>query len=509
MKSISQPLIGAAAVAALALFAAPEAAADVLIMKDGRIFDGFSLEEKDGIVEVSLKSGKIEVSKDLVEIVLKDGQEITFNPQTEEEKEKFAKGFVRINGRWEKIKNAKRIIDKSLKERLKLAEEDLKHDEWMNCYTTETKHFVWKHTTPMGITQRFIDSADAYYEVFQKDWKIKRNKLKPKLTLNFFADASEYHQVSGAPRGALAYFMFLGDYDLCAFYDRLDADFTEQVVFHELGHYLHKLIDEEFKYPHWPGESLSEYYGGAKFDQNTGKLEVGLIHNGRLATIKGEMERGDKIELEHMITTQGFEDYTWGWSFVHFLMNDKKHRKNFKKFFIGLAKDKKIHRERGMANLKFVDGKEVLRYFMETMKIPDMDALRELEMKWYDYINEELTFSGENALLWEAKTAKSLGEDKRARELYEKAFEENFDGAPASAHFDYYRMLDDRGGAKAIKHLEAAVKKAPMTAIFRFKLGEVLSEKKGKKQELGEFHMAVAKELDPDVDRNALRISFD
>lgn len=509
MKRNSQSLLGAAIVAALGLLSAPAAHADVLIMKDGRIFDGFTLEEKDGLVEVTLKSGKIEVAKDLVEIVLKDSQEITFNPQTDEEKEKFAKGFVRIDGRWQKVKNAKRLIEKSLKDRLKLAKEDLEHDEWMNCYTTETKHFVWKHTTPMSTTQRFIDSADAYYEVFQKDWGIKRDKRKPKLTINFFADAGEYHQVSGAPRGALAYFMFLGDYDLCAFYDRLDADFTEQVVFHELGHYLHKLIDEEFKYPHWPGESLSEYYGGAKFDQDSGKLEVGLIHNGRLATIKGEMERGDKIELEHMITTQGFEDYTWGWSFVHFLMNDKTHRKNFKKFFIGLATDKNIRRERGMANLKFVKGEEVLRFFMQTMKIEDMDALRELEMKWYDYINEELTFTGENALIWEAKTAKSLGEDKRALELYEKAFEKNFDGAPASAHFDYYRMLNDRRGSKAVKHLEAAVSKAPMTAIFRYTLGDILRDKKGTQKELGEFHIAVAKELDPDVDRNALRISFD
>lgn len=509
MKRSSQSFLGAASAAVLALLSAPDAQADVLIMKDGRIFEGFTLEEKDDLVEVTLKAGKIEVTKDLVEIVLKDGQEITFNPLTDEEKAKFAKGFVRIDGRWQKIKNAKRIIEKSLEQRLEQAKEDLKHDEWMNCYTTETKHFVWKHTTPMSTTKRFIDSADAYYDVFKKDWGIKRNKRKPKLTINFFTDRSEFRQVSGAGGGALAYFMFLGDYDMCAFYDRLDADFTEQVVFHELGHYLHKLIDEDFKYPHWPGESLSEYYGGAKFDQDSGKLEVGLIHNGRLATIKGEMERGDKIELEKMITTKGFEDYTWGWSFVHFLMNDKTHKKNFKKFFIGLATDKKVFRERGMANLKFVDGKEVLRYFMETMKIEDMDALRELEMEWYDYINEELTFTGENALIWEAKTAKSLGEQKRARELYEKAFEKNFDGAPASAHFDYYRMLNDRSGSDAIKHLEAAVKKAPMTAIFRYTLGDVLRDKKGKKQELGEFHVAIAKELDPDVDRNALRISFD
>lgn len=501
--------IGTLTLTAASFLPASDEDQDVLILKDGRIFNQFDLEQKENHVLVKLEAGTIEVRNELVDIVIEAGKEISFNPVTDEEKEKFEKGFVRLEDRWVKTKNAQREIEKDLEDRLDEAQDDLAHAEWASRYQTETKHFMWHHTTPMRVTKRFMDSADAYYDVFKKDWKIERNKRKPKLAINFYNDAAEYQRTAGAPPGALAYFMFLGNYDLNAYYDRLDPDFTEQVLFHELGHYLHKLIDEDFKYPHWPGESLCEYYGGARFDTDSGKLEVGLIHNGRLATIKAEMAEGEKIELEHMITTQGFEDYTWGWSFVHFLMQDKQHAKNFKKFFIGLAEEKDIPRERGMANLKFVKGEHVLEYFMECMGIADKEELRALEKEWYEYIDEELTFSGENALIWEAKTAKSLGERDRARELYKKAFDKNFDGAPANAHYEYFKLMTDQDGSDAVKHLRAAVDKAPMTALFRYELGAILAGRKGKDQEEGELQKAIAKELDPEIDRNVFRLRFD
>lgn len=489
---------------------ASPATADVLVMKDGRIFDQFDLESEGDVVKVHLENGTIDVGMELVDVVLIEGMEIEFNPTTDEEKEKFEKGFVRLDGRWEKIRNAKRKIEKKLDEQLKQAEEDQEHSEWMDRYVTETKYFEWNHTTPMKVTRRFIDSADAYYKIFEDEWGIKRDRKKPKMEINFYADRGGYLRGSGAPSGALAYFMFLGNYDLCAFYDRLDPDFTEQVVFHELGHYLHKLIDEEFNYPHWPGESLCEYYGGARFDEDSGDLEVGLIHNGRLAAIKKDIEAGKKIELKKMITTRGFEDYTWGWSFVHFLMNQKEHADNFKDFFLGLALDKGVRTTRDGRNLRTVSGEEVLRYFMETMEIDDEDELLELQEEWYTYIDEELDFSGENALIWEAKTAKNLGESKKALGLYKKAFEENIDAAPARAHYEYVRLLRDSTSAEALKHLRLAVKKAPLTATFRYSLGEALKEKSGKKSvEEGEMHMALAVELDPEVERDVIEISFD
>ena len=488
-------------------------AGDILVLKDGRIIDGFEMEQGDGHVIVELKAGNIEIQDNLVDVLLEKDKEISFIPQTDEERKQFEKGFVRYEGRWTKLRTATKEIKSAVAARIDQAEEDKKREQWKDRYITETKYFQWEHTTPLGTTSRFIEACDAYYEIFKKDWKIKRDKKKPKLPINFYTSRKEFFRGGGVSGGVLAYFRFVEPYDLCAFYDRLDPQFTEQVLFHELGHYLHKLIDEDFKYPHWPGESLSEYYGGAKWDPSAKSLEVGLIHNGRLAVIKREMADGKKIKLREMITTRGFEDYTWGWSFVHMLMNDKKHQKNFKKFFLGLATDKNVKRTRGAGlNLKNVEGEEVLRYFMETMKIEDMAELRELEKTWYDYINEDLEFAGENALIWEAKTAASQGEKKRARKLYEEAFEESMETPLAKAHFDYAQLLRSVSSKKdeRLTHLRAAVAKAPLTAEYRFALGKDLAKsKKDEEKEEGEKLMAIAKELDPYINQTIEFIDFE
>ncbi|MEM8709694.1 MAG: hypothetical protein AAGG01_01980 [Planctomycetota bacterium] len=503
--------LGLAALLTFLPVASVEEGGDILVLKDGRIVDGFEMEQKDGHVVVQFEAGPIEIKDRLVDSLLERDKEIAFVPQTDQEKEMFEKGFVRFEGKWTKIRTATKKIRKAAEEQIELAIEDRKHERWKDRYITETKYFQWQHTTPKATTQRFIDACDAYYEIFKKDWKIK-GKGKYKLPINFYTDRKEFNRGGGAGGGALAYFRFVEPYDLCAFYDRLDAQFTEQVLFHELGHYLHKLIDEDFKYPHWPGESLCEYYGGAKWDPDKKKLEVGMIHNGRLATIKREIDEGKKIKLRQMITTRGFEDYTWGWSFVHMLMNDKKHAKNFKKFFMGLATDKKVRRNRDGLNLKAVEGEEVLRYFMECMDLEDESELRELEKTWYTYIEEDLNFEGENALIWEAKTASSLGEKKRARELYEEAFEESMETPSAKAHFDFAKLLRSAKGKKQdrITHLRAATEKAPLTAEYRYALGQALKTfKEEDKKKEGEVQMAIAKELDPYIEQTMLFISFD
>ena len=294
-------------------------------MKDGRIFTEFGLDQKTDHVEVTLDAGKIEVDNALVEIVLKEGQEVTFTPQTDEEREKYEKGFVPFNGRWIKKKNAERAIKKDLENRLEQAEEDLAHQEWRNKYETETKHFRWFHTTPQRVTRRFMASSDAYYDIFKKDWGIKRNKRKPKLSINFYNDASEYQQIAGAP-GALAYFMFLGDYDLNAFYDRLDPDFTEQVVSTSSTTTCASSSTSSSTTPLARRVALRVLRRRAP-RRGDGQAR-GRAHPQRTPRHhQGPDGRGREDQLEKMITTRGFEDYTWGWSFVHMLMQDKSRRR--------------------------------------------------------------------------------------------------------------------------------------------------------------------------------------
>ena len=464
-----------------------------LLLRDGRIVRGPEMAQKEGFVEVKFQAGVVAVPDHLVAGLLLADQELSFEPRNEEERAQFEKGFVKVDGRWERIRNLRKDAEKRAKDQIAAAEDALKHNEWRNRYQEESTHFRWDYTIPKFVAERFKRAGDAYFEIFARDWKVKRDKKKPKLMINLFANRKEFNRTGGLKGGVLAYFRFTGDYDLCAFYDRTDPDFTEQVLFHEIGHYLHKLIDEDFRYPHWPGESLCEYYGGALWNDETKKLEVGLIQNGRLATIRKEMSDKKNFPLRQMITTASYEDYTWGWSFVHMLMEDERYAKSFRKFFLGLATDKSVKRERGGLNLKAVDGEEVLRYFMECMGLKDEGDLRELEADWYRYI-ESLAFDGTNAKIWEAQMARQLGESKRAQRLFEESFQENEEAAPAKAHYDYALMVT---GDKRLQHLRRAVAKAPLDGTYRFVLGKELV--KSKQEDEGKREMALAIEIEPEV----------
>lgn len=506
----------AALTAGLALAAGATAAPqnDVLVMKDGRVFPDLDAEQKEGYVSITLKAGEIRVDDHLIDILLEEGKEISFVPQTEEERKYYEEdGMVRYNGKWMRAGTAARIISKELKERLKNAKDDLEHKRWKDRYKEDTKNFEWQFTTAKQVAERYMSATDAYYEIFSKDWRVKRDRGKPKLSINMYDNVAQFQQVADAPPGVLGYFRFVGDYDLNVFYDRNDPDFSMYVLFHEVGHYLHKLLNEDFKMPHWPGESVCEYYGAAELSEDGKELTVGLIPNARLATIRSDMENGKKIVLKEMITTRGFEDYTWGWSFVHMLMQDRKRADNFKDFFAGLANDRDVKRGPGPFGLRAVEGDEVLRYFMECMDLEDEAALEALQEEWYTYIVEELEFEGAGAAFWEAKSKRQLGEIKEARELYEKAFATDEANAKASDHFAYFKLLD-RSSKEALEHIEKAVEKAPLTAEYRWEYGECLEamSRRGRDKEEkaaeAEKQKRIALELDPDIEDQVFDFSF-
>ncbi|MEL6713575.1 MAG: hypothetical protein AAFP86_07370, partial [Planctomycetota bacterium] len=494
----------------LLLAPAPAAAApqnDVLVLKDGRVFPELDAEQMDGHVAIQLRAGTIEVADSLVDILLEEGKDLTFVPQTDEERERFEKGFVRYEGEWVNRTNARKAIEKMLKQRLTAAKEDLQHKKWKDRYREESKNFNWWYTTSSTVGERYMTAADQYFDIFAKDWRIKRNRSKKKLTIRLYDTAKQYQRVADASPGVLGFFRFVGDYQLHVYYDRNDPDFSIGVLFHEVGHYLHKLLDEDFRMPHWPGESVCEYYAGATLDPAKKKLEVGLILNNRLAAIRRDMDAGRKIELKKMLSTAGGEDYSWGWSFVYMLMKDKKRAKKFKKFFTGLIDDPRCKRtSTGGLGLRTVAGDEVLRYFMECMGIKDDEELLELQEEWYEFIVEEMELTGEGAAFLEAKGLRQRGEREEAMEAYKAAFEENADAARASDHYSYFVLLD-RTSDEALEHIRSAVQKAPLSASYRYDLGSTLEFHARLNHDDDEdmmtestLHKNLALELDPDVE---------
>jgi tetratricopeptide (TPR) repeat protein len=330
-----------------------------------------------------------------------------------------------------------------------------------------------------------------------KAWKITPPRGEPKLPVNIYIDAKSYHQVSGAPGGALAYFRFVKPWDLDTYYERLDPDYSKQVLYHEANHYLQLLVDTHFAVPHFPGESMAEYYGASRWDPVTKKFETGLIQEGRLCEIQTDIAGGDKVTLETLITTDGmYQHYTWGWALVHFLMNDSRYAAKFQKFFLALSGGKGILRQDlGRDNLRTVKQADVWKVFQDEMGLKDANAVRKLETEWYDHI-DKLGLVTESGLAKAGFTAAETGRVIRARRLFQEAIDK---GSKNPLLFERYaELLDEKGDTgEARAMLEKAIELDPLEGKFYNRLGHRLLLHKDPE---GDRWVALATELGFDDD---------
>jgi hypothetical protein len=338
------------------------ARADTLVLADGRIFEGLRMTQTAQGVDVQFQHGVVSVPQGLVHLALIEGAP-AYEPKDEAEKEKLAQGLVPFEGEWLAVKRRDELIAKRLAAQRALVEEMLAHREWKDRRITDTKNFHFEYTVPEHVARDFRDRMEAYYAAFAKEWKIKPPK-QGKLNVSFYGSPTEFHRTGGVGYGVLAYFKFVGTYDLNGYYDRSDLAFTEQVLYHEANHYLQKLIDEGFEYPHWPGEALAEYYGASHWDPEKKKLTVGLVQEGRLAEVQEDFAAGNPMGLMKLLSEeQMYEHYTWGWSLVHFLMNDERYQGPFKRFFLGLATASDVRRTDSGFGLRTVETPALIEAF--------------------------------------------------------------------------------------------------------------------------------------------------
>jgi len=402
---------------------------DILLLKDGRVFDSLRIDRTEGGVVVHYQAGDIIVPEELIEDAILIGRPpAPYEPKNDAERAKVEEGLVLFEGKWVTPKKRERAIQKKVAERRELIDEIDKHSVWRNRYKIKTKYFNFEHTIPPFVFDRYSTLMEAYFSAFCKEWKVKPQKgygLDPKdtrLLVCFYNDRELFHQVSGAGPSVLGYFRFVKPLELDIFYDRLDPAMTEEVMFHEANHYLQKLINVKFSYPHWPGEALAEYYGASKWDPVKKKLHSGLILEGRLTEVKTDIAKGEWMSLDEMLTERMYEHYTWGWTFVHFLMNDKRYEKKFRKFYIGLANDKKVKRvQMGVDSLKTVEQSEVKGVLMDYLGLKDDEDFLELEAEWHAYVRDELHVTSSHGLEKAAENALRYDRPIRAKRLFEEA----------------------------------------------------------------------------------------
>ena len=287
--------------------------------------------------------------------------------------------------KWVKPAERAARLKKLLDEQHAAVEKIKQSRQWRNRVMTESKTFSVEYTVPQPVYEACIERMEAYYAEFVKRWKIKRPRDLGKLKVRFYAEPDEFYQVTGVPHGVLAFFEPMEPpYRLQFYYDRLDPQGVERDMFHEFGHYLQKLIDTGFRYSHWPGESLAEYYSTASYDPATKKMTVEpLVLEERLVEIQHDIEEGERVGLEQLIRGGNdgeYRDYTWGWSLIHFLMSKPDTAKKFENFYMGLARGRGVERE-GVSVLKnssfaVVDGEEMLASFKKEMGIKKDEDVR-------------------------------------------------------------------------------------------------------------------------------------
>ena len=468
-----------APIAAAALCVAP-LRADTLMTTDGRIIDGPTMERTDDGVLIHFENGDVNVPAVLV-------QEVFISTDTE--------GIP---------KKEKRRIEKELAARRAQIEDAQAHSEWRNRYQEDTANFEWHYTIPQHIAEGLQVRFEAYYEYFKKLWRLKRNRREKPMLVNFYKNSNEFQRTGGAGGGALAYFKFVGRYDLNSCYDRLDPRETEMILYHELSHYVQKLINEDFKMPHWPGEGVAEYYGGSLYDDDKRKLDIGLLQEGRLAEVKNDISLDKYLTVREIVTKDAYTDYTWGWALVHFFKNDKKMSKAFDRYLLGLGREKGVKREQFAFGLVTVSGQESLRYLLECLDMEEED-MPDLDQKFHDYVVNELKFESNTAKEKAAVSAKRTGKRLRAERLFKEA-EEAEGGLSAMGCYHYAQLVRHGNKSKAKTLYRKAIEKDPLVGTFYFELGRLT---KGDDEDEGKRLMSLAKELDPEVGDWILDFEFE
>ncbi|MBK7877229.1 MAG: hypothetical protein IPJ77_16050 [Planctomycetes bacterium] len=481
------------------LLLALPASADLLMLKDGRILDQKPMHRVDGGIEVQYEHGTILVPAEMIhDAVLEEDKQ--FVPKSDEEKAQTAKGMVRFEGKWITPPQRDQLVAKRVEKHKKSLEQMKARGEWRNRAIVETKWFRFEHTLPDHVFDPYREAMEAYFDAFAKTWKLKVPKQEDRLPVCFYVDEESFHQIGGVPQGVLGYFRFVKPWDLNIFYERLDPALTEDVMFHEANHYLQQLIDQRFAYPHFPGESLAEYYGASAWDPEKKKLTVGLVQEGRLCEVQTDIAGGNRMELSKLVTKEGaYEHYTWGWTLVHFLMNTPAYKDKFVKFFLSLPNAKGVLKESGPAGMTTIKQDDVLTVFMSELGIKDAPALRKLEKEWHDYIDEKLTLVTTTGLEKAAFKAKETGRKLRATRLFKEAIEKGSKNALVYSELaELYRT--EGKTSEAIDAMKQALAIDPLSGKFYFDLADAL-ERSDKAE--AERLKALAKEIgydDPWID---------
>jgi hypothetical protein len=481
-----------AAIAALlttSLLGLGPAAADTVLLRDGRTIEVPKAEpQADGSWLLKYENGDIALPKDLVKEAWCLGAQ-GYEPKNDEEKAKLEKGLVPYEGKWiPKAERDQKAAKKSADAK-KRVEEARAHREWRNRYKAKTSNFEFEYTIPPEIAKNYMELMEAFFAVFAKEFKI--NRPKERLKVCFYHDYDTFIQVGGAGYGALAYFRFVPPLELNFFYDRVRPEQTIAIMFHEVQHYLCHLLNPKFSMPHCFGEGLSEYYGGSTWDPAKKTMTTGGIQEGRLTEVQTDIQKGERKSLQKYLNGElGYEDYTWGWTFVHFMMETPKYAKKFKQLYAALPNAKDIDRVPYNFGMVTVDSVGLNKAFKKYMDVDDVAAL---EKEWHEYIDTKLKITTVVGFEEAAFAAYSTDREIRAKRLFKEAVEKG--SKNPIVYLRYGEMIAPTDAAEAERLFRLGLTFDPLNAHLYTSLGRLLRKKD---EEAGKKLIKLAAEIDPD-----------
>ncbi len=479
----------------LAIFAAlcaTSAAQDSMQLTDGRFVTGPKMSRDEHGIVIHLKAGDVRVPSALVKETSVLDESGNSEELSEADRKKMEKGLVKFEGKWVSKKSRQKLVDKRTKTTAARIAEAMKHSKWNDRYKWESKYFQFQYTIDPDIMKWWGGVMDEYYKVFSKYWGgIKPPSGFGKLDVKFFHNNEYYDQVTGMA-GTGGFFRFVPPLELDFYYDRLDNDWTLNVMFHETNHYLVWLLSPNYRYPNWLNEGLAEYYGASVWNEKTRKLEVGGLLEGRLAQVQQDIIGDTWVTFDDMMPYPNIPGnyYGWAWTFVHFMMNSD-YEKNFKKLLRGFPKDKhqpRKHLDYGSWRMSYHEPKEQKEIIKKFLKIKDLDKLQK---EWHAYIKTLKPASARGYYQF-GRSAINDGMPIKATKMFEKSLSMGYDSP--MVYVNYAKALERRPKKShtsriqdyklAIEQLEKAIELDPVNALFRARYAQSLNslaryEKKG------------------------------
>jgi len=411
------------------LLCAGAAAQDSMQLVDGRFVTGPRMVRSGEGVTLHYHSGEILVPAALVKSAAVSENSGDVVEVSAADRERLDQGLVNFEGKWMQPTKRDQLVEKRTESVKARIAEAMAHAKWNNHYKDNSKYFEFHYTIDPDILADWSELMDVYYKTFSKYW----GNLRPprgfgRLEVKFYHNHDYYDQVTGM-RGTGGYFRFVPPLELNFYYDRLDHEWTMNVMFHETNHYLVWLIAPKYKMPTWISEGLAEYYGASVWDPETKTLELNGILEGRLANVQQDIRNDNWMGCEELLRTshQGYSGrhYAWGWTFIHFLMNDRNYAKRLKRLVRALPKESADKRPLSFPgwNMSEHTPDASVKLAMKYLKVTDLTAL---EKEWHEYIKQLAPASGHGYFKF-GESALGDGMPIKATRQFETAIEKGYE----------------------------------------------------------------------------------